>query len=140
MNQSQNADKIAKAVSNPVRINKIVRGFTGQTPLRSLTCHHAGLKKSSRQRCRMFSTAPFGVSARSKFGLQLLLNPLHEPARFTLSASTGERVAGGQVRCRMLLRFLKLVLPNPHHPPAHRVVASPLYAAKSAPPVGLASR
>ena len=36
----------------------------------------------------------------------------------------------------MLLRFLKFVLPNPHHPPACRVVASPLYAAR--PPQGAA--
>ena len=40
------------------------------------------------------------------------------------------------MRCRTLPGFLQLVLPNPQHPPAHRVVASPLYAAH--PPQGAA--
>jgi hypothetical protein len=74
------------------------------------------------------SAIAFGYVAVSRFGKTNVPTPAESAARVCLHWML-------DVECWMFSP-LQFVLPNPQHPPAHRVVASPLYAAR--PPQGAA--
>src|ERR1039458_7848575 len=89
-----------------------MRNIADQIRLATTISPHFRMKPRNTRNTRKVGTHRWGV----RFSTQHPLNPLHEP-RFTLSASIGERMAGGQVRCRTLLGLLQLMLPNPEHAP-----------------------